>query len=118
MKKYINGKYLDLTEEEVNLLDKNLPILPLTENERLCEIEKINNVQDELIDVSLFAIDEMFCIIEPLLSNVMKVEFNIKGVNKMIDMYVAMIIRGLKTIDEIPLRYRDEVENVLKSLEK
>ena len=36
----------------------------------------------------------------------------------MVDMYVAMIIRGLKTIDEVPLRYREEVRMILEQLEK
>lgn len=36
----------------------------------------------------------------------------------MVDMYVAMIIRGLKTIEEVPVRYREEVKKVLAQLEK
>ena len=116
MKKYINGKYLDLTEEEINLLDKNLPIQSLTIEERLCEAEKINQIQDELINISLLATDEMFCILEPLLSSVNII--NAKGVSKMVDMYVVMVQRGLKTIEDVPLRYREEVKRILEALEK
>ena len=35
----------------------------------------------------------------------------------MVDMYVAMVVRGLKTIDEVPSRYREEVKQILKQLE-
>lgn len=114
MKKYINGKYLDLTEEEVNLLDKNLPIQPLTIEERLCEVEKINQTQDELINISLMATDEMYIMIEPLLE-VAQINEGVKS--KMVDMYVAMVMRGLKDINEVPLRYREEVKKMLEALE-
>lgn len=33
-------------------------------------------------------------------------------------MYVAMVIRGLKTIDEVPARYREQVKEILAQLEK
>jgi hypothetical protein len=36
----------------------------------------------------------------------------------MVELYVAMIQRGLKTIEEVPVRYRAQVEKLLKELEK
>ena len=36
----------------------------------------------------------------------------------MVDMYVAMVMRSLKTIEEVPARYREEVKKVLDKLEK
>ena len=84
-------------------------------DERLYEVEKVNNLQDELINISLLATDEMFCMLEPLLETI---SINERGVNKMVDMYVAMVQRGLKTIDEVPMRYREEVKQILKELEK
>ena len=84
--------------------------------ERVGHIEKVNNIQDELINVSLLATDEMFCMLEPLLSSVNII--NAKGVSKMVDMYVAMVQRGLKTIEDVPLRYREEVKRILEALEK
>ncbi len=35
----------------------------------------------------------------------------------MVDMYVAMVMRGLKTIEQVPKRYREEVKKILDSLE-
>lgn len=88
---------------------------PTLEN-RVKELEEVNATQDRLIDISLLATDEIFMMIEPLLSEVNT--YNIGGNNKMVDMYVAMVQRGLKTIDEVPVRYREQVKNILEQLEK
>ena len=82
---------------------------------KITEIDKENLIQNELIDISLLATDEMFMMLEPLLE---AVQINERGMSKMVDMYVAMIMRGLKTIDEVPLRYREEVKLILEQLEK
>ena len=41
-----------------------------------------------------------------------------KEVSKMVELYVVMIQRGLKTIDQVPVRYREEVRALLESVEK
>ena len=82
---------------------------------KITEIDKENLIQNELIDISLLATDEMFMMLEPLLE---AVQINERGMSKMVDMYVAMIMRGLKVIDEVPLRYREEVRLILEQLEK
>lgn len=82
---------------------------------KITEIDKENLIQNELIDISLLATDEMYMIIEPLLGAMI---INERGVSRMVDMYIAMIMRGLKTIEEIPLRYREEVRLILEQLEK
>lgn len=80
-------------------------------------LKEENEVQDMLINTTMMATDEMFQMLEPLLMglNTHKLE---GGVNPMVDMYVAMITRGLKTIDQVPVRYRDEVAKILAELEK
>ena len=82
---------------------------------KITEIDKENLIQNELIDISLLATDEMFMMLEPLLESMM---INERGLNKMVEMYVAMIMRGLKTVDEVPLRYREDVRRILEELEK
>ena len=80
-------------------------------------LKETNEIQDMLINTTMMATDEMFQMLEPLLMglNTHKIE---GGVNPMVDMYVAMITRGLKTIDQVPVRYRDEVAKILAELEK
>ena len=36
----------------------------------------------------------------------------------MVELYVVMIQRGLKTLDEVPVRYRDKVKEVLEQIEE
>ena len=104
----INASIEDFEEVANSNIDEKL----ITE---ITEINKENLMQNELIDISLLATDEMYMMIEPLLG---AITINERGVSRMIDMYVAMIIRGLKTIDEVPLRYREEVRLILEQLEK
>lgn len=124
------GKYGDINDyEEVE--DKTIPRRLREEIEILGEkttvsegkIEKqteINGIQDEMIDINMMALDELFCMFEPFLMSVASAtEVNTKEVrNPMVELYVAMIQRGLKTIEEVPIRYRAKVEKLLKELEK
>lgn len=85
------------------------------ENENL---KTTNDIQDELIDTTMLATDEMYMMIEPLLSEAVQTLSLERSVSKMVDMYVAMVQRGLKTIDEVPARYREQVKEILAQLEK
>lgn len=98
------------------LVDKPLTIEE--QNAKSIEnIQQVNSGQDDLIDIALLATDEMYMMIEPLLA-AQPQTINGKGVSKMVDMYTAMVIRGLKTIDEVPVRYREQVKEILAQLEK
>lgn len=96
----------------------NRPLTLEEQNAKAIEnIRRVNSSQDDLIDIALLATDEMYMMIEPLLAE--QPQFiNGKGVSKMVDMYTAMVIRGLKTIDEVPVRYREQVKEILAQLEK
>ena len=82
----LNG--LTLTEAYYQLLNEN----------RVLKEE--NKKQDELIDITLMATDQMYCLLEPLLAN-MYAEG--EAINPLVNMYVAMVQRGLlKTIEQVP----------------
>lgn len=70
--------------------------------------------QNELtIDLLLYTIDEIYTLIEPLLAMVpMTIETENK-VSKLVNFYVLMIKRDLKTIEEVPERFREEVNKFL-----
>lgn len=36
----------------------------------------------------------------------------------MVELYVVMVQRGLRTIDQVPTRYREQVRALLESVEK
>ena len=108
---YVQAVVTNLINEN-KALRSNVDILNV-ENEGLKET---NEVQDELIDINMMATDEVYTMIEPLLaSQPMSME---RGMSKLVDMYVAMVQRGLKTIDQVPIRYRAEVQAILEALEK
>ena len=108
---YVQAVVTNLINEN-EALRSNVDILNV-ENEGLKET---NEVQDELIDINMMATDEVYTMIEPLLaSQPMSME---RGMSKLVDMYVAMVQRGLKTIDQVPIRYRAEVQAILEALEK
>ena len=77
-------------------------------------IKETNEIQDDMIDTTMMATDEIFNMIEEMLPEAAKL---IEGGSKMIDLYVAMIQRGLKTIDQIPTRYRAKVQEIIDALE-
>lgn len=93
---------------------------------------------ENLTDVVLLAIDEMYQMLEPLeedtttlsmdsmcevstyslsapktLSNI-----NIKEGHIMVQLYAVMVQRGLKTIEQVPARYRDQVKALLDAVEE
>ena len=98
-------------EEKIELLED--------ENKK---IKEVNNTQDILIDTTMMATDEVYTMLEPILEMMpmtISIDGEMKGgSSKMVDMYVAMVQRGLKTIEQVPVRYREEVSRILTELEK
>jgi hypothetical protein len=89
--------------------------------EKINNIDKENITQYEIMDTTMLALDEIFIIIEPILTmSMMSISSkDVKEVrNPMVELYVVMIQRGLKTIDQVPERYRAEVQALLDELEK
>ena len=86
------------------------------------EITEVNNTQDTLINTTMMATDEVYTMLEPILEMMpmtISIDGEMKGgSSKMVDMYVAMVQRGLKTIEQVPARYREEVREILAKLEK
>ena len=70
--------------------------------------------QNELtIDLLLYTIDELYTSIEPLLGMIpMTIETENK-VSRLVNFYVLMIKKDLKTIEEVPERFREEVNKLL-----
>ena len=110
------GKFASLDnfeEVEDENIDKKLFI-------KIQNIDDENMVQNEVLDMTMLALDEMFVLFEPILMTTMSVlSVNKKEVtNPMVELYVVMIQRGLKTIDQVPARYREEVKAILDAVEK
>lgn len=86
-------------------------IAPYTLEERVDRIEALNSEQDNLIETVALAVDRVLAMLEPLQTkNTVSVEEE-----TFVSMYVAMVQRGLKKVEEVPTRYKEEV---VKTLEK
>ena len=118
---------VDIQEKDLELwfeVHKDDLETPISQNEEVKqsieEIKSVNSVQDEIIDMTMLALDEMFEMFEPMLSSSIKsMSLNNEEMrNPMVELYVVMIQRGLKTIDQIPARYREEVKAILDAVEK
>ena len=73
----------------------------------------------------MLAMDEMYNMIEPVLAMtpstmslrsraVIQEEVRVP----MVELYVVMVQRGLKTIDQVPARYREQVREILEAVEE
>ena len=71
------------------------------------ELETTNREQDDVIDVTLLALDEVYGMIDEGEIETMSVG------SPMVNVYVKMIKRGIKTLDEVPAKYRTEVEELI-----
>ena len=79
----------------------------------------VSENQYELLDTTFMAIDEVFCLIEPFLAMIpMTMSLEREVTNPMVELYVVMIQRGLKTIDQVPERYREDVRAILEAVEE
>ena len=82
----------------------------------IVELDKLKSTIEEnelTIDLLLYSIDEMYTSVEPLLAMVpMTIETENK-VSKLVNFYALMIKRELKTIEEIPERFKEEVRKLI-----
>lgn len=104
--------------EEVVQIEEEPQEVKKTVEEKIEELKEVNNIQDILIDTTMLATDEIFTMVEPILEAIPQTLTLERSTSKMVDMYVCMIQRGLKTIEQIPIRYREEVKRILTELEK
>ena len=118
---------IDVQEKDLELwfeVHKDDLKTPISQNEEIKqsieEIKSVNSIQDEIIDMTMLALDEMFEMFEPMLSlSIKSMSLNNKEVNNpMVELYVVMIQRGLKTIDQVPERYKADVQALLNEIEK
>ena len=108
-----------IEELEIEDIIEEIPIeIEPSLEEKIKELNEVNKTQDILIDTTMLATDEIYTMIEPILELAPQNIYLERGVCKMIDMYVAMVQRGLKTIEQVPARYREEVRRILTELEK
>ena len=105
---YPASNYSKLVEEDYRIkTDESRTKISVLEDEQV--------QQNNEILVNMLANTEMF----EMILGMMPVEINLnsKGVNPMIEVYVTLIIKGVKSIENVPLVLREQVIERLKQLE-
>ena len=115
---YPSRNYSDIVEEDyrlkINESRKKISILE-GENEKL-KLEQ--EQQNEEILVNMLANTEMFEMLLGMIPMTLsKDKTKNNGGNSMIEVYVTLIIKGVKTIEDVPLVIREQVIERLKQLE-
>ena len=115
---HLEEKHLIFTDEEIiyeltenEILENKISILEAENKTLKIEQEQQNN---EIL-VNMLANTEMF----EMMLGMMPAETNTKnnGGNSMIEVYCTLIIKGVKTIEDVPLVLREQVIERLKQLE-
>ena len=115
-------------QEETSALNETQLMSGEIDNIIMEAITDSDEKHEALTDVMLCAIDEVFRMLDPLISVSEEVVMSMesseqlsellnKEVNKMVELYVVMVQRGLKTIEQVPARYREQVRELLANVE-
>ena len=115
-------------QEETSALNETQLMSGEIDNIIMEAITDSDEKHEALTDVMLCAIDEVFRMLDPLISVSEEVVMSMesseqlsellnKEVDKMVELYVVMVQRGLKTIEQVPARYREQVRELLANVE-
>ena len=105
---YPASNYSKLVEEDYRIkTDESRTKISVLEDEQV--------QQNNEILVNMLANTEMF----EMILGMMPIEINLnsKGVNPMVEVYATLIIKGVKSIENVPLALREQVIERLKQLE-
>lgn len=91
--------------------------------EKLKQKQKINNLKrsqktqdNDITDLMLATTEICEMVLSSQQTSTMSLK-NIKGGSSMAAIYVGLIERGLKTINQVPMKYREEVRKMCEALE-
>ena len=98
---------------EIEIIQDKISVLE-AENEKLkVEEEK----QNEEILVNMLANTEMFEMILGMMPTTLSIENKNNGGSNMVEVYVTLIIKGIKAVEDVPLAIKEKVIERLKQLE-
>lgn len=98
---------------KIEIIQDKISVLE-AENEKLkVEEEK----QNEEILVNMLANTEMFEMILGMMPTTLSIENKNNGGSNMVEVYVTLIIKGIKAVEDVPLAIKEKVIERLKQLE-
>ena len=98
---------------EIEIMQGKISVLE-AENEKL-KVEQ--EQQDEEILVNMLANTEMFEMILGMMPTTLSIENKNNGGSNMVEVYVTLIIKGVKAVEDVPLAIKEKVIERLKQLE-
>ena len=105
---YPASNYSKVVEEDYKIkIDETKTKISVLEDEQV--------QQNNEILVNMLANTEMFEMILGMMPS--EINLNSKGVNPMVEVYATLIIKGIKSIENVPLVLREQVIERLKQLE-
>ena len=102
-------------DETISMMDITMMALDDMYVNEILQTQEQLNIANEFIDKTMSAMDSLYKLIDVLLVNN---GYEGEVENPMVELYVAMIQRGLKTIDQVPARYREQVRQLLEAVEE
>lgn len=112
----IEGKYsVAYYNYKTNSIFYEYEDIPLSDSEKIESLEKEHLVQERNIDTCLLANVELFEMLVSMVS-LESARYSEGGVSSMVEVYVTLILKGKKTLDEVPSIIRSQVESMLKEL--
>lgn len=103
----------DASFEVTNSLRSELEVLKGIVSNLGNTYQRARLMQNDILDIQLMATNELFMMMQPLRLD--SQEYDNDDI-KMINLYVLMIQRGLKTIYDVPLIYREKTNEILHQL--
>ena len=109
-KKVILGKY-DSPDNYGEVVDEKYINM-----DYVVELDNLKETNNQTINTMLMAVDEIYTSIEPLLMMIpmpIPEDNEIPIISNLVPFYVEMVKRGLKTKEEVPEKFKDEVIKLL-----
>lgn len=83
------------------------------------DMQEFKDTTNEILDTVMEAMDEMFVMFEPLMMMIPMTmsmdDLQEPIISPMAKLYLLMIQRGLKTIDEVPKKFKQDVINLMNN---
>ena len=110
-----NGYSIYPASDYSKLVEEDYKIKIDESRTKIFKLEDEQVQQNNEILVNMLANTEMF----EMILGMMPIEINLnsKGVNPMVEVYATLIIKGVKSIENVPLALREQVIERLKQLE-
>ena len=113
-----NGYSIYPSSNYTEVVEQDYRIKVDTSKEKIFNLEEGQRQQDDEILINMMANTEMFEILLGMMPSQINLNsLNSKGVQPMVEVYVTLIIKGVKTVDDAPLVIREQVIERLKQLD-